>query len=272
MDKIKYLAASDGTGPAVLAHIDAPRNVGSTVISLDNTDNWSPYFILTTGTLLPSGFIDPGTQCEMFCSLDVNGNAVIEGFCPGYTDQGHTQGQVAVIKQSTSWANIVADTLAESVESFWMPEIGRTTLGQASTSVTAPTKRYMKLIVAGTLSFTPESAVSLRINNRDDGVYAWRRAINFTTVASGATTNAFELFPSGTDVAGFFYSEIDFTTAMSPAHLVAKSEVTRYSNPNTAPTSSDLVGKITYVQTEDTTFSIIGNSSTNLELIVLGHD
>lgn len=58
------LKASDGTGNAVLAHIESNRAALATVINVDSVDNWPNEFIVTTGTLLGTGFLDPDTQLE----------------------------------------------------------------------------------------------------------------------------------------------------------------------------------------------------------------
>ena len=47
---LQHLRASDGTGEAVLAHIQTTRTAGSTVLDLDNVDNWNTKCIVVTGT------------------------------------------------------------------------------------------------------------------------------------------------------------------------------------------------------------------------------
>lgn len=107
---LENLKASDGTGEAVLAHITSPRTIGSTVLDVDNVDNWSQKFIVTTGTLGANGYITAASMCQMYGHLN-SGDIIIDGYCPGYTDVGNTSGQVAIIKQTTSFADLVAQTL-----------------------------------------------------------------------------------------------------------------------------------------------------------------
>lgn len=106
----EYLRASDGTGNAALAHIESTRAIGATVLNVDSVDNYPTKFIYTTGTVGADGFLVPASITEMFCHVTA-GDVIIEGYMPGYTDQGNTAGQVGVIKQSTAWANLVADTM-----------------------------------------------------------------------------------------------------------------------------------------------------------------
>lgn len=107
MDDYNFLEASDGTGNAVLAHITADRAIGATTIEVDSVDKWPAEFIVTTGTIIGSGAsarLDPDTVTEMTAHLS-GGNIEIDGFEPGHTDIGNTDGQVAIIKQTTGWAN-----------------------------------------------------------------------------------------------------------------------------------------------------------------------
>jgi len=102
------LKASDGTGNAVLAHIESNRAALATVINVDSVDNWPNEFIVTTGTLLGTGFLDPDTQLEFEGHLSA-GDIIIDSVMPGYTDVGNTTGQVAFIKPTTGFAdNVVA--------------------------------------------------------------------------------------------------------------------------------------------------------------------
>ena len=105
---LQHLRASDGTGEAVLAHIDAPRSIGSTVLSLDNVDNWNSKCIVVTGTPNASGFINAAGMKVMYGHLNA-GDFIIDGFAPGYTDAGNTTSEVAIVKMTTSWADALVD-------------------------------------------------------------------------------------------------------------------------------------------------------------------
>lgn len=118
MDDYEYLRASDGTGPAALATIEADRPIDSMVLDVNTTDNYPLKFIYVTGSLLPNGYLDPNTLTEMYCSLDTTtGNINIEGFVDGFVDDGNTANQVGVIKQTAVWANMVTDA-AKSMQTF----------------------------------------------------------------------------------------------------------------------------------------------------------
>lgn len=110
----EYLRASDGTGIAALAHVTAPRSIGSDVIEVDNTDNWPANFIATSGTPDANGYIDPnlGPVTEMTAHLNA-GDIIIDGFEPGSTDEGNTTDEIIVVKQTAGWADRVAERLEE---------------------------------------------------------------------------------------------------------------------------------------------------------------
>ena len=99
-----YLSVSDGSGDAALMHITADRLTGATTIEVDGVTNVPDKFIATYGTLLSTGLLDPTTKCDFYGHVD-SGTLIIEGFEPGSTDVGNTEGQVVVIKPNTSWAN-----------------------------------------------------------------------------------------------------------------------------------------------------------------------
>lgn len=106
-----YLRGNDGTGPAVLAHVDATRSIGATTLVVDDVGNWPDKFICTTGELLPSGLLDPDTITEFYGHLS-GGDIIIDAFVDGYADIGNTTSDVAIIKPTGEFANRVAD-LAE---------------------------------------------------------------------------------------------------------------------------------------------------------------
>lgn len=107
---LQHLRASDGTGEAVLAHVDATRTIGSTVLSLDNVDNWNTDAIVVTGTPAANGFVSPTGMTIMYGHLNA-GDFIIDGYAPGYSDAGNTTAEVAIIKMTTSWADTLIDIL-----------------------------------------------------------------------------------------------------------------------------------------------------------------
>lgn len=107
---LQHLRASDGTGEAVLAHVSSPRTIGSTVLELDNVDNWNADAIVVTGTPAANGFISPTGMTIMYGHLNA-GDFIIDGYAPGYSDAGNTTAEVAIIKMTTSWADTLVDIL-----------------------------------------------------------------------------------------------------------------------------------------------------------------
>lgn len=121
MDDYKYLKVSDGTGPAVVAHVTASRAVAATVIEVDTVENWPAEGIATSGVLLPSGYLDETTLTEFKFHID-SGDIVIDEFAPGYVDLGNDTDEVIVVKPNTHWGDLVAEvadvvkTTAETLE------------------------------------------------------------------------------------------------------------------------------------------------------------
>lgn len=134
------LKASDGTGNAVLAHITSPRSIASTVLEVDSVDNWPTEFICTTGEIDATGFIDPDTVTEFVGHLSA-GDIVIDSFEPGHTDTGNTTDQIAVIKQTTGWADRVEEHI-EELELLPRFDIRKRQGGNATNWQTAGTTSY----------------------------------------------------------------------------------------------------------------------------------
>lgn len=108
---LQHLRASDGTGEAVLAHIQTNRTIGSTVLDLDNVDNWNSKCVVVTGTPAANGFISPTGMKVMYGHLSA-GDFIIDGYAPGYVDNGNTTAEVAIVKMTTSWADALVDILS----------------------------------------------------------------------------------------------------------------------------------------------------------------
>jgi hypothetical protein len=113
-----YLSASDGTGHAVLAHVQDDRAIGNMTLVVDSHAKWPTNFIATTGTAGPDGYILEASKTE-FKGHTVSGNIIIESFEPGSTDVGNSRGQIAVIKQTTGWANAVSNISTQTED--WRP-------------------------------------------------------------------------------------------------------------------------------------------------------
>lgn len=112
---LQHLRASDGTGEAVLAHIQSVRNPGSTVLDLDNVDNWNSKAIVLTGTPAANGFISPVGMKVMYGHLNA-GDFIIDGYAPGYVDNGNTTAEVAIVKMTTSWSDTLISLLGVSLQ------------------------------------------------------------------------------------------------------------------------------------------------------------
>jgi len=112
---LQHLRASDGTGEAVLAHIQTVRTPGSTVLDLDNVDNWNSKAVIITGTPAANGFISPAGMKVMYGHLSA-GDFIIDGYAPGYVDNGNTTSEVAIVKMTTSWADTLVSLLGISLE------------------------------------------------------------------------------------------------------------------------------------------------------------
>ena len=112
---LQHLRASDGTGEAVLAHVSSPRTAGSTVLELDNVDNWNTKAVIITGTPAANGFISPTGMKVMYGHLNA-GDFIIDGYAPGYVDNGNTTAEVAIVKMTTSWADTLIDLLDNSLQ------------------------------------------------------------------------------------------------------------------------------------------------------------
>jgi len=112
---LQHLRASDGTGEAVLAHIQSVRNPGSTVLDLDNVDNWNSKVIVVTGTPAANGYIATAGMKVMWGHITA-GDLIIDGFAPGYADNGNTTSEVAIVKMTTNWADALVDLLGISLQ------------------------------------------------------------------------------------------------------------------------------------------------------------
>lgn len=112
---LQHLRASDGTGEAVLAHVQTVRNPGSTVLDLDNVDNWNSKAVIITGTPAANGFVSPVGMKVMYGHLNA-GDFIIDGFAPGYVDNGNTTAEVAIVKMTTSWSDTLISLLGVSLQ------------------------------------------------------------------------------------------------------------------------------------------------------------
>lgn len=118
MENSDYIYASNGSGEAPRLTIIAARAPGATTLSVDATTNVPAKFVGTSGTLnTTTGLIDPATA-KVFRGSIVSGAVEIDAFAPGYADEGNTVGQVVVIKPTTEWADIVADSIADAKDSL----------------------------------------------------------------------------------------------------------------------------------------------------------
>lgn len=120
MANYDFLSVSDGTGDSSLMHITAARAVGATTITVDTISRVAAKFIGTSGTLLPSGLLDPATVTNFRGHIAASA-LQIDAFEPGSTDVGNTVGQVVIVKPNTGWANRVA-TFIQNASGNGTPE------------------------------------------------------------------------------------------------------------------------------------------------------
>lgn len=110
---LSKLSASDGTGEAVRVLVTAVRLLASTVLKVNSVSKWPANFTATSGNLLTGGVLDPSTITVFYGHLSGT-DIVIDGFAPGYTDNGNTVGQVVVIKPTTVGQNTLVNSLLVS--------------------------------------------------------------------------------------------------------------------------------------------------------------
>lgn len=115
-----YLSASDGSGDTAIMHILADRAVDSSTITVNTVAGVPAKFIATSGTLAPNGLLDPATKTD-FKGHVSGGQLIIDGYMPGSTNNGNTEGQLVVIKPNTHWANKVA-TFIQNATGFGTPD------------------------------------------------------------------------------------------------------------------------------------------------------
>lgn len=237
-----YLHASDGTGDAALMHITADRAPASTTIDVDSVSDVPAKFIGTSGTVLPSGLIDPATKTD-FKGHTSGSTLIIDSFEPGSTDVGNTAGQVVIIKPNTGWANRVADFLVNITGKGTPPIITPSTISDAnnneqitfSTTASAVNQLNIKNAATGTavvlgtaggdtnpgLTVTPKGSGPLLLNNLSiPAKFSVSNNSGGTVAATFAQTKivlAHEIFDSGNNfdsvtnyrfvapLAGFYY-------------------------------------------------------------------
>lgn len=115
-----HLRVSDGTGDAVLMHIESDRLTGATTLDVDSVVNVPTKFIATAGTPLATNFIDPTTKIDFTGHLS-GSDLIIDDFEPGSVDVGNTEGQIVIIKPNTGWADRVA-TFIEGLSGITSPD------------------------------------------------------------------------------------------------------------------------------------------------------
>jgi hypothetical protein len=119
MANIQLIRASDGTGNASVATVQAVRAPLATTILVDTVVGMPPVFYASMGT--PHTFTDPVTSetitvISEATSVDFQGrvdggNIEIDAIAPGATDLGSQVGDIIIIKPTTPWANEIADVV-----------------------------------------------------------------------------------------------------------------------------------------------------------------
>lgn len=110
----EYLRASDGQGEAVRAIVTDDREIGSSSIVTDSVLNFPHKFIGTVGTVVDDR-LDPETVTVFYGTLA--GSIIeIDSYAPSYSDIGNFEGQVVLIKPTTSWADEVAEAVSDATD------------------------------------------------------------------------------------------------------------------------------------------------------------
>lgn len=111
---LRHINASDGNGPAAPASVTTARSPSASVIQVNATTNWPDRFIATYGVLdEETDTLDISTVRVFYGRVDGT-TLVIDGFAPGFTDDGNSVGDKVYIKPVTAWADLIASTLAVS--------------------------------------------------------------------------------------------------------------------------------------------------------------
>lgn len=116
---IKLIRASDGSGNASAATVQAIRSGGATTIQVDTVQGIPDNFYASMGT--PHTFTDPVTGetitvISEATAVDFEGHVdgtdlEIDAIGAGYVDNGSAVGDIIVIRPTTSYANNIADIL-----------------------------------------------------------------------------------------------------------------------------------------------------------------
>lgn len=122
MASIDSLKASDGSGNASAATVQATRSPGATTIQVDTVQGINDNFFGSMGT--PHTFTDPVTSetitvISEATAVDFKGHVdgtdlEIDAIAPGYVDGGSEVGDIVIIKPTTQWGDEVAEILEVS--------------------------------------------------------------------------------------------------------------------------------------------------------------
>lgn len=114
MTDIDYINASNGSGEPPRASVTIARTAGATTLTVDAVTNWPAKFVATSGVLnVTTQILNPAT-IKVFKGHIQSGKIEIDAWAPGYTDTGHSVGDVVVLKPSTKWADIIGVALTEA--------------------------------------------------------------------------------------------------------------------------------------------------------------
>lgn len=137
---LSKLSASDGTGEAVRGTITATRLAASTILKVNFVTKWPANFTATSGTLLTNNTLDPSTITVFYGHLS-GIDIIIDGFAPGYTDNGNTVGQVVVIKPTTYGQNTLVNGLLVSHNADGTQKANSVTTTAIADGAVTPAKR-----------------------------------------------------------------------------------------------------------------------------------
>ena len=220
---LQHLRASDGTGEAVLAHIQSVRNPGSTVLDLDNVDNWNSKAVVVTGTPAANGFISPVGMKVMYGHLNA-GDFIIDGYAPGYADNGNTTAEVAIVKMTTNWADTLVDLLKQTLADNGKIKVDGIDNENMFADGVDPVKRAGELLFDNIASGVVWTGDNYGVNRNASGtagiVYINGRRLTVAAVVARTFTASkdtyIDLLDAGNGTATIVYTEVA-NDAASPA-------------------------------------------------------
>jgi hypothetical protein len=280
-NEIDFLRASDGTGEAVRAVVQATRSIAATTLEVDSVNNWPDKFVATVGTLNPTtGIIDLATTTVFKGHLS-GGDIIIDEIAPGYSDQGNSIGQVVVVKPATFWADTWADIIEVShnqdgtlkddsvhedayqddsigtskyknasvtadkinfTTGIWWEELGRTTLGSAGDVITVSSLPARKYLKLLIFASATGGTITGNLSFNNDTGNNYARRASTNSADSNSTGNSVLLTMQTAVAANVLLAEVNISNASALEKFITGVATYGVSGA-TAPTQTIVGGK-----------------------------